>query len=41
MRGRHVEVESDITCGVSGYIDGVKSAYLVPEDELVWFIITG
>jgi hypothetical protein len=38
LKGPLAAMERDITCRVSGYMDGVKKAHLVPEGERLWFI---
>jgi hypothetical protein len=39
--GPTVAVDRNIICRVSGYINDAEGAYLVPENELVWFINNG
>ncbi|KAK4233616.1 hypothetical protein C8A03DRAFT_47881 [Achaetomium macrosporum] len=38
VKGPAAAMERDITCRVSGYMDAVEKAHLVPEGERLWFL---
>jgi hypothetical protein len=38
LKGPAAAMDRDITCRVSGYMDGVEKANLVPEGERFWFV---
>ncbi|KAK3367396.1 hypothetical protein B0T24DRAFT_635758 [Lasiosphaeria ovina] len=38
LKGPAAAMDRDITCRVSGYMDGVEKAHLVPEGERLWFV---
>jgi hypothetical protein len=38
LKGLAAAMNRDITCRVSGYMDVLEKAHLVPEDERHWFV---
>ncbi len=38
LKGPAAAMRRDITCRLSGYMDGVEKAHLVPEAEMLWFV---
>ncbi|POR32602.1 Uncharacterized protein TPAR_07172 [Tolypocladium paradoxum] len=38
LKGPAAAMDRDITCRVSGYMDAVEKAHLVPEGERLWFV---
>jgi hypothetical protein len=38
LKGPAAAMDRDITCRVSGYMDAVENAHLVPVGERFWFV---
>ncbi|AEO62005.1 hypothetical protein MYCTH_2312885 [Thermothelomyces thermophilus ATCC 42464] len=38
LKGPAAAMDRDITCRISGYMDAVEKAHLVPEGERLWFV---
>jgi len=38
LKGPAAAMDRDVTCRISGYMDAVDNAHLVPQSERLWFV---